>query len=166
MTTWSRTSSSSRVSRTWQIWRRKGTTQCPTILPRGIVMWDCTHEPALTRISVGRGSTTSITASHLESWNEVGTVGVFQGDERVGDVLEEEWHKHPPLPGRLFLLEEGRASLPALVPPGAEGLFLSRAHHQRAQVLIDPGFGVASARLRCCHDRGQVSSPRGPLGSP
>ncbi len=82
-------------------------------------------------------------------WYEVGTVGVFKGDEGAGDVLEEERYKRPLVSARLFLLEEGRACMPAIVPPGAKGLLLSRANHQHAQVLFDSGFGVASARLRC-----------------
>ena len=74
-------------------------------------------------------------------------MGVFKVDEGAGDVLEEERYKRPSIPRRFLLLEEGRASMPAFVPPGAEGFLLSRAHHHRAQVLVDPGTCVAVARL-------------------
>jgi hypothetical protein len=53
----------------------------------------------------------------------------------------------------------------AFMPPGAEGLLLSLADHQRAQVMFDPVTCVAAAWIRCSHGRGQVPSPRGPLGS-
>ena len=62
-------------------------------------------------------------------WNLVGAVGVFKGDEGAADVLEEERYKRPSLPGRFFLLEEGRACMLAFEPMGVVGLLFSRAHH-------------------------------------
>ncbi len=53
----------------------------------------------------------------------------------------------------------------AFVPPGAEGLLRGRAHHQRTQVMFDSGAGVAAARFRCRHGRGQVPGPRGSFRS-
>jgi hypothetical protein len=44
---------------------KKETLQSRLTLPQGTTMWDYTHEPALTRASIRKGSITYIYASHL-----------------------------------------------------------------------------------------------------
>ncbi len=84
-------------------------------------------------------------------WDEIGTVGVFKGYEGAGYVLEEERDQRPPLTGRFLLHKEGEASLPAVMPPVAEGLLLSQIDHQHAEMLFDTFVGATPARLRCRH---------------
>ena len=64
-------------------------------------------------------------------------MGVFEGDEGAGNILEEERYKRPTLLGRFLLPEERRTCMPAFMPPGAEGLLLSRADHEPAHALFD-----------------------------
>ncbi len=98
---------------------------------------------------------------HLPAvWDEVGTVGVFKGYEGTGYVLEKEWDKRPPLPGRFLLHKEGEAGLPAVMLPVEEGLLLNRTDHQHTEMLFDTFVGATPARLRCRHGGGQVPGSR------